>query len=226
MGSLLNFSIGIFNSSLYCILSDYFLSNITRLSRKSSWYLIHTICNFYIIIHTFDDMKETFLNPINSLNQTYFNSNGLEIAIGLHLFHIYRDSDILDIVDWCHHLISCLVMGTIGFVWHHNSTFNCGLFFMCGLPGGIDYFLLFLVKQNMIEKITEKRINVFLNNWIRAPGILYSNAVTNIGFMSNLLNMNPLVYGISQVLVIINAIYFAQRVTINYGYYTDLNGDE
>ena len=43
---------------------------------------------------------------------------------------------------------------------------------MNGLPGGIDYLLLILVKIGKIKSIEEKRINTYLNNYIRAPGIL------------------------------------------------------
>ena len=42
-------------------------------------------------------------------------------------------------------------------------------FTLCGLPGGIDYLLLILLKYNIINKITEKKINRFLNLLIRWP---------------------------------------------------------
>ena len=43
---------------------------------------------------------------------------------------------------------------------------------MNGLPGGIDYYLLIQVKRGKIKSIEEKKINTYLNNYIRAPGIL------------------------------------------------------
>ena len=40
-------------------------------------------------------------------------------------------------------------------------------FTQCGLPGGIDYGLLALVKFGVIEKLTEKKINRLLNLVVR-----------------------------------------------------------
>ena len=224
--SNIQFIRGILYSLFYCNISDIFLSKTTGLNRKAKWYLIHSICNLFILIHSFNDMMITFTNPIQSFTSDNYNSKGLEIVVGLHLYHIMRDAYILDYIDWCHHLISCFFMSMIGFVCYHNPTFNSGLFFMCGLPGCIDYFLLFLVKINLFEKLSEKKINVFLNNWIRCPGILYSVSVANVGYMMGYIDMHPLIYLMSQILVIFNAIFFAERVTLNYGYYLDLSEDE
>ena len=46
-------------------------------------------------------------------------------------------------------------------------------FFVCGLPGGLDYVLLSLMKFGAIEKITEKRYNMWLQTGIRWPGVLW-----------------------------------------------------
>tara|TARA_B100000900_G_C20474086_1_gene672630 strand:+ start:87 stop:407 length:321 start_codon:yes stop_codon:yes gene_type:complete len=43
-------------------------------------------------------------------------------------------------------------------------------FFSSGLPGGIDYLLLTLVKNNKINRLTEKNINSYLNVYIRMSG--------------------------------------------------------
>lgn len=211
---------------MFTLISTFFSSFViskifekyTYLKKKETWYYLHTIFNFFIVKYTFNDFVNTFYFKEDIIfNREIFNSRGLEIAIGLHLFHIFQDYKGMDFTDWCHHLISCFMMGTIGFYNYHNPVFNSGIFFMCGLPGGIDYLLLFLVKLNMVDKITEKKINVFLNNWIRSPGILYSCAVMHYGYMTNKVILLPYVYYLSQILVATNAIYFAEKVSINYG---------
>lgn len=40
---------------------------------------------------------------------------------------------------------------------------------MCGVPGGLDYVMLFRVKEGWMEPIQEKRYNSVLNIWMRAP---------------------------------------------------------
>ena len=43
---------------------------------------------------------------------------------------------------------------------------------MSGFPGMIDYFLLWLVKMNMIDKQIEKVAYKHISTWIRSPGCL------------------------------------------------------
>ena len=65
-----------------------------------------------------------------------------------------------------------------------NSGFLLGysLFFLTGIPGCIDYLLLFLTRNNFIEKITEKRINNYVNLWIRCPGCVSHTALSITAF--------------------------------------------
>merc|ERR1711935_516630 len=51
---------------------------------------------------------------------------------------------------------------------------NFQAFFISGMPGGIDYFLLGLLKLGLISPLCEKRVNSSLNVWLRVPGILLS----------------------------------------------------
>ena len=77
-------------------------------------------------------------------------------------------------------------------IWHHFSFgipgtflkyygFDClgknlaiNLFFVCGLPGAIDYFYLTLLELNYIDKITRIKQCCFNNNWFRGPGLIIS----------------------------------------------------
>ena len=53
-----------------------------------------------------------------------------------------------------------------------------GLFYLSGLPGAIDYFLLFLMKINVIESRTQKKTYILLSNWIRCPGCVYTSILS------------------------------------------------
>ena len=44
-------------------------------------------------------------------------------------------------------------------------------FFICGLPGGIDYGMLAAVKEGLLSSEREKFLNTKLNVWMRAPGL-------------------------------------------------------
>ena len=55
-----------------------------------------------------------------------------------------------------------------------KTIISFALFFLSGLPGAIDYMLLYLVKTNKINSISEKKIYTFLSAYIRAPGCTYT----------------------------------------------------
>ena len=96
----------------------------------------------------------------------------LATTIGLHLFHCVSQYKSLTTVDWAHHLVSNMLVSFLCFPYDYGPLMQWGLLFICGLPGGIDYYLLTLVKLGTIAPSTEKRINRLLNTWIRAPGIV------------------------------------------------------
>jgi len=210
----------------FCITSNYTLKTFFNMEKITIWYLLHFICNMMVIYLTFDNIKMCFTSPNECYNTDNFDSSALALTVGLHTFHIVRDYKTLTIIDWLHHLISNWFMSFIGVYYYHMPLWNCGAFFLCGLPGGIDYLLLFLYKMKKIDKMTEKHINVYLNNWIRLPGIIYSASLMNYGYMSELINISQHLYLIGQFLTVFNAIYFAQRVTLNYGTYIGIKNKQ
>ena len=92
-------------------------------------------------------------------------------------------------------------------------------FFMCGFPGGIDYFLMVFVKYDYIHKLTEKRINRWLNLVIRYPHIFFVvylillNASRNT-FSAGLINYSFL--AIMCILQFCNVLYYCDKVVGNY----------
>ena len=49
---------------------------------------------------------------------------------------------------------------------------NVNNFFMCGVPGGVDYAMLLAVKHGWIAPLTEKKINASINVWVHAPALV------------------------------------------------------
>ena len=96
------------------------------------------------------------------------------VVMALHVFHclVYT----INSGDILHHAVMCTVL--LIPLLNSNDTqmmgfTNCGLFFLSGLPGGIDYYLMVLVETGQITKQVEKYYNLYLNTWIRSVGILY-----------------------------------------------------
>ena len=115
---------------------------------KTRWYFIHFIANMIIVSNTYDNVYYAFLEPKNIMNLPFSNFN-INFTMALHIFHIYTSRNKLTLTDWIHHLVSCIFVCTFALYFVKNSIIDYLLFFMCGLPGGIDYFLLYLTKKKI-----------------------------------------------------------------------------
>jgi hypothetical protein len=190
----------------------YFGDDYKQKNRR--WFLIHALTNALIVGMTFQNLVNLFFNPFDILGNC--STMAMAVQIGLHVYHIFASYDHMDIIDWIHHLVSSVIVGTISAYFFRGQILNLMLFFMCGLPGGIDYLLLALVKYKLMDSITEKGINVYLNMWIRLPGILFTCFVTYINIIIGNTD-NVLVACWIVFLNAFNGIYFATRVVKNYG---------
>ena len=74
-------------------------------------------------------------------------------------------------MDIFHHLFFVTIGSLVVFIFNNGRFVALSHFFICGLPGGIDYVILFLYESNHVEKITRLNIASYINVWIRAPGL-------------------------------------------------------
>ena len=186
------------------------------MDRKTRFYIAHSFVNLIITILTFGDMVTTLRNPIESMSLPY-SLVPTYLQMAFHLLHCIVDYNHMDIIDWLHHLLSSLTVGALNIIWTYGPLLNYGLFFATGFPGGIDYALLALVKLGYCDRMTEKKINRYLNMWIRMPGLLVWMGIGWTCYCDNRFEM-PLVILLTQFLFIAgNSIYFADRVVLNLG---------
>jgi len=131
---------------------------------------------------------------------------------------VYREKFKSD--DWLHHIL----MGAALFMAHQFNTgrlINYSLFFTTGFPGMIDYFLLFLVKNNKLDFRIEKKMNNYINLWIRCPGCISHAVLTvlvyNI-YKNTILNghFEQFGYIFTAIITYWNGIYFMNKVVISY----------
>jgi len=180
---------------------------------SAKYFLIHGMANLYITYLAFPDMITTLLDPREAILSPLDCIYTLSIIEAIHLYHIIVYLPKLTLIDWIHHMAT-FYMVTMAKMNHNGILYNFGNVFLCGLPGGIDYLLLFLVKMECIDKMTEKYINTILNSWIRNPGILFYTCI-QLTHMK-ILNGNYVIFHCA-ALCFWNAIFFNNRVLINYG---------
>jgi hypothetical protein len=141
----------------------------------------------------------------------------------------------LPMIDWIHHVVMVIVMLPMAWALQPGPLLAHGAFYSSGLPGGLDYIMLVMVKKGWMTSITEKRLNSQIMVWLRCPGCLFHaffcwTAMTEIVRRSAagetmLLPHSPLpqtvlaintCLGVVMVTFFWNALYFMERVVDNH----------
>eukprot|EP00667_Euglena_gracilis_P017834 EG_transcript_18858 len=196
-------------------------------SGTGRYYVLHILCNSYVVAVHFDDVLAAYKDPLFSY-QLPCDNRGSVAILACHLHHIlwYRP---LPMVDWVHHLVMIIIMLPLAYGLQPGALLGHGAFFASGLPGGLDYIMLVAVKQGWMDSLTEKRLNSHVQLWIRAPGCVYHSllswtawrAAQYSGVHSNVGMLLPdWLYTPAIVTVILtffwNGLYFLERVLDNY----------
>lgn len=185
---------------------------------KGKYYLIHGINNALIVYLTYNDTLNTFFDFKNVLTTNVSILPSI-ITLSLHLYHVYVYRAFFTQDDWTHHIL----MGAALIFAHQFETgrlINYSLFFTTGFPGSIDYFLLFLVKNDKLDSIYEKKINSYINLWIRAPGCISHSVITLIVYYTYKYSTSGYIEHIGFIstaaITYWNGIYFMNKVVISY----------
>lgn len=205
---------------LITIFTTFFLFGIDKILEYNNilgrYYFNHFIINFIIVYYTFNDVLYCYTNFYNSTNKD-INIISIELTYSIHFYHIitYYHRFLFD--DWLHHIIMIFIALPLGTKVKCGCILGHSLFFLTGLPGGINYLLLFLTRNNIIEKKTQKYVNYNLNLYIRQPGTI----ATCVLSILSLANFNYLMYEKLFILIICishywNGIYFMEQVIRNY----------
>lgn len=188
---------------------------VKRFFNKARWFILHVIGNAFVVYHTWSDLSHLITNPIASFSREP-HYEALNITVAIHFYHALFFSNLVAI-DWIHHIL--MISIAIGSYFCPSPviiTTNGLLFFLNGLPGGLDYLLLSLVKYEWIRPIREKELNSYLNIWVRSPGVLIGTY--NMFLTTVYANYKPHWSTAILVLTILiwNAQYFTYRVVGNY----------
>ncbi len=164
------------SSLLYYTHFDLF----TGLKDNIKWYMNHTLMNGIMILMTAKDSIRLLkcqekcyqLKPHGGVLYSWYGYNDIELIMVsnmflLHGYHILL-FDNLRGIDYLHHIVMMMVL-YMAYIMNVGVYMSYFLFFICGLPGIIDYGMLAIG----YDRREEKRINTYLNNYIRSPGIMF-----------------------------------------------------
>jgi hypothetical protein len=140
-------------------------------SESARWFFVHLIANVVVSWLVWPDLVFCYHNIGEcALHQWQRGTFGYAVAAGLHFFHLVFFE--VSAADWMHHLMTAVLTTPPILLFHQHAHVAVALFFMTGLPGAIDYFLLTLVKLNRLDPEIEKKLYVVISVWVRGPGVL------------------------------------------------------
>ena len=186
---------------------------------EGRYYLLHSMNNLSVVLTTYPAISYTF-NNLYTFYEYPFDWRASIVTGALHGYHIIEYHKKFTYYDYLHHGTMCFIALPIGIYINSGSMLDFSLFFICGLPGLIDYFLLFLVRNNWMDRMTEKKWNNSINLWLRCPGCISISTLIATAIM----NVEPGIFTNIEVFLIYliiflnywNGVYFMKLVVSDY----------
>ena len=215
---LLDVNDHILNSFIFYNITSFFIifcahKSLCLFNKEAIWFQLHAVINCIVALCSYSDVFACLNDPSKSNEDLSFYLAPCMVLM-LHLYHVLFFK--LRSTDWVHHVGSCFVCIPMSLNYPKKGmAFYC--FFCSGFPGAIDYTLLALYKNNYCPKIVEKKVNAYLNSYIRIPGgivgsyLIYKDSFfmeTSILHYSNII-LSFLIYA--------NTCYYGKEAIENYG---------
>jgi hypothetical protein len=139
------------------------------LSPKSRYFALHATANAVSTIAAFPDLWRVLVDPLNAFRGPTSTMVANSAVLSIHLYHCLffrlRPDEIF------HHALFVTILCGLAIPFKHvgGASNNLGCFFLSGLPGGVNYVLLVLVKEGRMASLNQKAWDAWINTWIRAP---------------------------------------------------------
>eukprot|EP00755_Sulcionema_specki_P010673 Sspe_Gene.47110::Locus_23787_Transcript_1_1_Confidence_1.000_Length_1173::g.47110::m.47110 len=182
------------------------------------YYIAHIIVNGVICSLAMKDLIFVATDTEMALRSREYSTWAMDVCNALHFYHVFCFTD-LRFVDYLHHVIMNFFCMPLFYAADYGPLANYNMFFVSGLPGGIDYVLLYMVRLKKLRKIEEKKWNTSINVWIRGPFLLGSVFFSHVQSMLlwNDLTTTQIIYRyVCQVVQFWNAMYFTESVVGDY----------
>lgn len=187
---------------------------LQRTKLQGNYYLIHAIHNALVVSTTLDDVQAAFTTKQDKLLELPSDTTAIALVFALHLYHILFYWKKFRFDDWLHHILMIGVALPVGCMLPAGPLMGMSLFFTTGLPGGLDYLLLFFVRNHWLAPLKEKRVNRWLNVWIRSPGCIAQATLTLATILTQ--DQSSWLAYIPAVLNYWNGCYFMEQVVADH----------
>jgi hypothetical protein len=183
--------VGFASIHLFHIIGWYFVCyGLNKyLPQNGRYFAVHTVVNLIVTYFTFSNTLWMLTTPfckvldhfmiVSTNDISVFYSPMMEpvyLVFSLHIFHIHHYFRKMHVIEWVHHLVMMIGVGLPTLLYIESiaiAPIHGILFFVCGLPGAMDYGILVGVKYDVISAMSEKWYNLIINISLRSPGLLF-----------------------------------------------------
>ena len=183
--------------------------------QKTRWFALHCLVNAAVVVGCVPDMVELSARPLCVAVEPPASYYPGYYAWGLHAYHLAAYTD-LRLEDFVHHVLFAGLLGPFNYSYEWGRMTNLLVFFMTGLPGGIDYGCLVLVKSGRLNRIYQKSICSTINNWCRVPGLVATATLMASVAMHGAIRAPGWVVAIVTCLCLLNGLYYGEQAIGTY----------
>jgi hypothetical protein len=195
-------------------------------SAKARWFSIHAFANLLVCITSIPAIVITITDPHDAMDSRIYSDTTIFgtaspwpiiIVNSVHIYHMLPGMGFgLTGADYFHHLMFIPTVGFIGQYYDWGALRGFLAFFISGLPGGIDYFNLVLIKHGMMNIRQQKRICADLNIWMRGPFIVIETWLMYQAWLYGKTTVPGIPLCIVAVLSVFNAQYYTKQAVANH----------
>jgi len=156
---------------------------------QSRWFAIHAFGNLLCVLSAVPAVLATLADPAEAMNGVKYSDSSffgtgtvwpILICNATHIYHMVAFK--LSKADLFHHVVFALTMGSAGQFYRLGAFRGFLVFWLSGVPGGIDYFNLVLVKLGKMQPLTQKRYCANINIWMRGPCLVISAFIIYLNY--------------------------------------------
>jgi len=195
-----------------------------RVARQARWFSVHSFANLLVVATSIKSVLVVMKDPFNAMDSRIYHDRSvfgsaspwpIYIVNAVHVYHMLAFRNLTS-ADYFHHLMFIPTVGFLGQTYEWGALRNFLCFFISGLPGGVDYLMLTLVKHKQIDVMLQKRMCAAINVWLRNPGITYEVAIMWMAWLYERSTVPPAVILLVASLSWFNAQYYNKQAVANY----------
>ena len=188
------------------------------------WFLLHSCVNFVIAALCLPAFMYTSKDPTMVFDASRTHPYAawrwpLKIAGSIHMYHCIGAFSLTS-QDWFHHILFLPTLCFPGIIFDWGCLGNVLVFFVCGLPGGIDYLILGLQRTGRIPRLNQKRICANLNLWLRMPGILFAMGICFAARSRHPPHVPMWAFSLQITFMPFNVLFYTKQSLISYALHT------